>query len=95
MATYLSVLLPTIWYMTANTYGSALFAVTGSHLAKAVWNFDLEQTGLLMGEYDPSTPIPALARPCTDYSRSPLTRIFRYPIDRWLLHRRGKRRMGI
>ena len=45
MATYLAVFLPSIWYMTANTYGSALFAVTGSNLAKKVWKFDLEQTG--------------------------------------------------
>lgn len=35
--------------MTANTYGSALFAVTGSHIAKATYNFNLEQTGLFMG----------------------------------------------
>lgn len=49
MAQYLAVLLPTLWYMTANTYGSALFAVTGSHLAAAVYKFDVEQTGLLMG----------------------------------------------
>lgn len=33
----------------ANTYGSALFAVTGSHIAAAVYKFDLEQTGLFMG----------------------------------------------
>jgi len=49
MAQYAAVLLPTIWYMTANTYGSALFAVTGSHLAASVYHFNVEQTGLLMG----------------------------------------------
>ena len=49
MTKYAAVTLPALWYCTANTYGSALFAVTGSHLAKKVWGFDLEQTGLLMG----------------------------------------------
>lgn len=49
MAQYLAVLLPTVWYMTANTYGSALFAVTGSHIAAATYDFNLEQTGLFMG----------------------------------------------
>jgi hypothetical protein len=49
MAQYLAVLLPTVWYMTANTYGSALFAVTGSHIAATVYKFNLEQTGLFMG----------------------------------------------
>ncbi|TKA57534.1 hypothetical protein B0A55_10998 [Friedmanniomyces simplex] len=49
MARYAAVLLPSIWYMTANTYGSALFAVTGSQLAASVFHFDLPQTGLYMG----------------------------------------------
>jgi MFS family permease len=35
--------------MTANTYGSALFAVTGSHLAATLYHFNVAQTGLLMG----------------------------------------------
>ena len=49
IAQYAAVLLPTIWYSTANTYGSALFAVTGSHLATSVYHFNVEQTGLFMG----------------------------------------------
>lgn len=49
MAQYAAVLLPTLWYMTANTYGSALFAVTGSHLATSVFHFNIAQTGLFMG----------------------------------------------
>ena len=36
-------------YMTANTYGSALFAVTGAHLAAKVYHFNIEQTGLFIG----------------------------------------------
>ena len=49
MMGYAAVILPSIWYCTANTYGSAMFAVTGSHLAATVWKFNTEQTGLLMG----------------------------------------------
>ncbi|KAK0318312.1 hypothetical protein LTR82_010700 [Friedmanniomyces endolithicus] len=49
MARYAAVLLPSIWYMTANTYGSALYAITSSQLAATVFHFDLEQTGLFMG----------------------------------------------
>lgn len=49
MIQYAAVTLPATWYCTANTYGSALFAVTGSHLAAKVYHFDIEQTGLFMG----------------------------------------------
>lgn len=35
--------------MTANTYGSALFAVTGAHIAATLYHFNVAQTGLLMG----------------------------------------------
>ncbi|KAL9073421.1 MAG: hypothetical protein Q9157_004755 [Trypethelium eluteriae] len=49
MVKYAAVLLPCIYYMTANTYGSTLFAVTGSHITKAVYNFNPGQTGLFMG----------------------------------------------
>ena len=49
MAQYLAVSLPAIWYMTANTYGSALFAVTGAQIASEVFGFELEQIGLFMG----------------------------------------------
>jgi len=49
MIKYVAVTLPCIYYCTANTYGSALFAVTGSHLSAAVYKFNTEQTGLFMG----------------------------------------------
>ena len=49
MTQYAAVTLPAIWYCTANTYGSALFAVTGSAIAKKVWKFDTQQTGLFIG----------------------------------------------
>ena len=49
MAKYAAVFFPAAWYMTANTYGSALFAVTGAQLASEVFGFELEQIGLFMG----------------------------------------------
>jgi MFS family permease len=49
MAEYAAVLLPALWFCTANTYGSALFAVTGSAIGRAVYKFNVEQTGLWLG----------------------------------------------
>jgi MFS family permease len=49
MGQYLAVLFPCLWYMTANTYGSVLFAVTGAHLCVEVFGFELEQIGLFLG----------------------------------------------
>lgn len=49
MTQYLAVLLPTVWYMTTNTYGSALFAVTGAHIATSIYDFNVAQVGLFLG----------------------------------------------
>lgn len=49
MIGYWAVSLPSMYWMTANTYGSAMFAVTGSHLAAKLYDFNVAQTGLLMG----------------------------------------------
>ena len=49
MVRYAAVTLPALWYCTANTYGSALFAVTGSAIGRKVFKFDVEQTGLWLG----------------------------------------------
>lgn len=49
MVQYAAVTLPALWYCTANTYGSALFAVTGSAIGKKFFRFDVEQTGLWLG----------------------------------------------
>jgi len=49
MIRYWAVVLPCCFLMTTNTYGSALFAVTGSHLAASLYHFNSGQTGLLMG----------------------------------------------
>ena len=39
----------TLPFQTANTYGSALFAVTGAQIAGKNFGFDLEHIGLYMG----------------------------------------------
>jgi MFS family permease len=49
MARYAAVTLPCIMYMVTLTYGSPLFAVTGSYIGSAVYDFNLEQTGLFLG----------------------------------------------
>ena len=49
MIKYTAVYLPCIFYCTANTYGSALFAVTGASIASTKYHFNTFQTGLLMG----------------------------------------------
>lgn len=49
MMQYWAVVLPSVYYMTVNAYGSAVFAVTGSHLGAALYKFNVAQTGLWMG----------------------------------------------
>jgi MFS family permease len=49
MTKYAAVTLPCIMYMVNLTYGSPLFAVTGSFIAAAIYKFNLEQTGLFLG----------------------------------------------
>lgn len=49
MIKHAAVTLPSIYYCTCNTYGSALFAVTGSRIGSATYKFKTQQTGLFMG----------------------------------------------
>lgn len=49
MIRYAAITLPCIYYMTANTYGSAVFAITGAKIAASTYNFDVAQTGLFIG----------------------------------------------
>ena len=49
MVKYVAVTLPCIMYMVNLTYGSPLFAVTGSLIGKEYFHFNLEQTGLFLG----------------------------------------------
>ena len=46
---YAAVTLPCIMYMVNLSYGSPLFAVTGSFICATVFHFDLQQTGLFLG----------------------------------------------
>jgi MFS family permease len=49
MTKYSAVTLPCITYMVTLTYGSPLFAVTGSFIGSTVYHFNLEHTGLFLG----------------------------------------------
>jgi MFS family permease len=49
MVKYAAVTLPCIMYMVNLTYGSPLFAVTGSYIGAAIFHFQEEQTGLFLG----------------------------------------------
>lgn len=49
MVKYAAVTLPCIMYMANHTYGSPLFAVTGSFICAKFFKFDLHQTGLFLG----------------------------------------------
>ena len=49
MVKYAAVTLPCLMYMVNLTYGSPLFAVTGSFICAAFFKFNLEQTGLFLG----------------------------------------------
>ena len=48
MGRYLTVLLPTIYYMTCFAYGSVLFAATGSVLYAKNYHFTVSQTGMII-----------------------------------------------
>jgi putative effector of murein hydrolase LrgA (UPF0299 family) len=49
MLKYWSIVIPCVYYMTANTYGSLLFTLTMPSLAAELYHFNTAQTGLLLG----------------------------------------------
>jgi MFS family permease len=49
MIRYTTISLPALYFASSNTYGSALFAVTGAKIAAATYKFDVAQTGLFIG----------------------------------------------
>ena len=49
MTKYAAVTLPCMMYMVNLTYGSLLFAVTGSYVGSAIFHFTQEQTGVFLG----------------------------------------------
>ncbi|CAG8977490.1 hypothetical protein HYALB_00009322 [Hymenoscyphus albidus] len=48
MLRYISIVIPSIYYMTNFGYGTALFAITGAQLFKKLYYFDVAQTGLML-----------------------------------------------
>ena len=49
MIKYWAVILPSMFFMTANTYASLSFALSGAQIASEFYHFSVSQTGLLMG----------------------------------------------
>jgi hypothetical protein len=49
MLKYASVVIPCVYYMTTNTYGSILFVLTASSITEDLYKFNTAQTGLLLG----------------------------------------------
>ena len=48
MLRYVCIFVPGLYYMTAFSYGSVLFAATGSHVFKEYYGFSTESTGLML-----------------------------------------------
>jgi hypothetical protein len=49
MLKYWSIIIPCVYYMTTNTYGSLLFVLTTSSVSEELYHFNTGQTGLLIG----------------------------------------------
>jgi hypothetical protein len=48
MLKYIVIVIPGLYYMTAFTYGSVIFASTGSQLFREFYGFSVSQTGLML-----------------------------------------------
>ena len=49
MLKYFAVVLPCIYYMTTNSYGSIVFVLTASSITKKLYDFDTGQVGVFLG----------------------------------------------
>ena len=49
MLKYWSIVIPCVYYMTTNTYGSLVFVLTLSSICERLYHFNTGQTGLLIG----------------------------------------------
>ncbi|KAJ5606678.1 hypothetical protein N7510_009459 [Penicillium lagena] len=49
MLKYWAIIIPCVYYMTANTYGSLVFVLTASDITEELYHFNTGQTGLLIG----------------------------------------------
>jgi MFS family permease len=80
MLKYWTILIPCIYYMTANVYGSILFVLTASHITGQLYHFDTAQTGILLGV--PLTIGCLIGEACTGW------------ISDWLINRYARRHDG-
>ncbi|KAM0253069.1 hypothetical protein ACHAQJ_007445 [Trichoderma viride] len=80
MLKYVAVVLPCIYYMTANTYGSIVFVLTASSITEKLYHFDVAQNGLLLGV--PLTIGCLIGESCTGW------------ISDWLINRYARRHDG-
>lgn len=80
MLRYVAVVVPCVYYMTANVYGSILFVLTASSITKRLYHYDTAQTGTLLGV--PLTIGCLIGESCTGW------------ISDWLINRYAKRHDG-
>jgi MFS family permease len=80
MLKYWTILIPCVYYMTANTYGSILLVLTASHITQSLYGFDTSQTGILLGV--PLTIGCLIGESCTGW------------VSDWLINRYARRHNG-
>lgn len=80
MLKYWSIIIPCVYYMTTNTYGSLLFVLTTSSISAELYNFNTAQTGLLIGV--PLSIGCLIGESCTGW------------ISDWMITRHAKRNDG-
>ncbi|PON26135.1 hypothetical protein TGAM01_v205079 [Trichoderma gamsii] len=80
MLRYVAVVVPCVYYMTANSYGSIVFVLTASSITERLYHFDTEQNGLLLGI--PLTLGCLIGESCTGW------------ISDWLINRYARRHDG-
>ncbi|PTB36881.1 uncharacterized protein TrAFT101_007254 [Trichoderma asperellum] len=80
MLKYVAVVVPCVYYMTANSYGSIVFVLTASSITERLYHFDTEQNGLLLGI--PLTLGCLIGESCTGW------------ISDWLINRYARRHDG-
>jgi MFS family permease len=80
MLKYWSIIIPCVYYMTTNTYGSLIFVLTMSSISERLYDFNTGQTGLLIGV--PLSIGCLIGESCTGW------------ISDWLCNRYAKRHDG-
>lgn len=80
MLRYVAVVVPCVYYMTTNTYGSIIFVLTASSISEKLYRFDTAQNGVLLGV--PLTLGCLIGEACTGW------------ISDWLINRYARRHGG-